>query len=168
MSHRQSVHDLRALVRSFHSLIVVETVEEERVEAILGEVASDLKLSLFEWSVTTGFRRRYGLAVGNTHDALGVLRHLGEMQGEAIYLLKDLAPHLLTPEVSRLLRELALKMMNTGSAMVITGDPVTLPHDVESLAVRFQLQLPDEDERRAVIRAVVDAMKARQPVQIDL
>ena len=168
MSHRQSVHDLRALVRSFHSLIVVETVEEERIEAYVGEVAADLKVSLFEWSVTTGFRRRYGLAIGNTHDALGVLRHIAEMQGEAIYLLKDLAPHLATPEISRALRELALKMMNTGSAIVLTGDPVTLSRDIESVAVRFELELPDEEERRAVIRSVVDAMKARQPVQVDL
>ena len=32
---RQSVHDLKSLVRSFHSLIAVETVEEERVRAIV-------------------------------------------------------------------------------------------------------------------------------------
>src|SRR5215213_3918570 len=98
MSHRQSVHDLRGLVRSFHSLIAIETVEEDRVRAILGEVAADLSLSLFEWSVTTGFRRGHGLTVGNTFEALAVLQHIGDMTGDAIYLLKDLAPHLSKPE----------------------------------------------------------------------
>ena len=44
MSHRQSVHDLRGLIRSFHSLIAIETVEEDRVKAIVTEVAADLKL----------------------------------------------------------------------------------------------------------------------------
>ncbi len=168
MSHRQSVHDLKGLVRSFHSLIAIETVEEERVRAIAGEVAGDLSLSLFEWSVTTGFRRGHGLTVGNTHDALAVLKHIEEMTGEALYLLKDMAPHLTKPEVARALRELAEKMMHTSSAILMTGDPIELPRDLDAIAVRFELELPDEAERRQAIREVVDAMKARQPVQIEL
>ena len=168
MSHRQSVHDLKSLIRSFHSLIAVETVEEERVRAIAGEVASDLQQSLFEWSVTTGFRRGHGLAIGNTQEALAVLKHIEEMTGDAIYLLKDLAPHLSKPEVARALRELTQKMTHTRSAIVITGEPLELPRELESLAVRFELQLPDESERRAAVRAVVEAMKARGPVQVDM
>jgi hypothetical protein len=168
MSHRQSVHDLEALIRSFHSLIVVETVEEERVRAILTEVAATLELPFFEWSVTSGFRRGYGLATGNTHDSLAVLKHIAEMTGDAVYLLKDLGPHLSRPEVSRALRELAEKMAHTRSAIVLTGEPVELPRDLERMAIRFDLQLPDEAERRAVVRNVVDAMKARQAVHVDM
>ncbi|MEA2463337.1 MAG: hypothetical protein QOJ98_1084 [Acidobacteriota bacterium] len=168
MSHRQSVNDLRGLIRSFHSLIAVETVEEDRVKTILTEVAAELNLPLFEWSVTTGFRRGYGSTVGNTFDAFAVLQHIGDMTGDAIYLLKDLAPHLSKPEACRALRELGQKMSHTQSAIVMTGDPVDLPRDIDSMAVHFELQLPDEAERRAVIRSVVDAMKARQPVHVDL
>jgi hypothetical protein len=168
MSHRQSVHDLKSLVQSFHSLIAVETVEEERVRAIAAEVAADLQLPFFEWSVTSGFRRRYGLAIGNTHDALGVLKHIEEMTGDALYLLKDLAPHLTKAEVARALRELTEKMTHTRSAMILTGEPLDLPRDLDSLAVRFELELPDEAERRQAVRNVVDAMKARQQVSVEL
>ena len=168
MSHRQSVHDLRGLVRSFHSLIAIETVEEDRVKAIVTEVAADLNLSLFEWSVTTGFRRGHGLTVGNTFDAFAALQHIGDMTGDAIYLLKDLAPHLTKPEACRALRELVQKMAHTQSAIVITGEPLELPRDLDAQAVHFELQLPDESERRAVVRAVVESMKARQPVLVDL
>ena len=155
-------------MRSFHSLIAIETVEEDRVKAILTEVATELNLPLFEWSVTTGFRRGHGLTVGNTFDALAVLQHIGDMTGDAIYLLKDLAPHLTKPETCRALRELVQKMTHTSSAIVLTGEPVELPRDIDALAVHFELKLPDEAERRAVIRAVIDAMKARQPVHVDL
>jgi hypothetical protein len=168
MSHRRSVHDLKSLVRSFHSLIAVETVEEERVRAIAAEVAADLDLPFFEWSVTSGFRRGHGLAIGNTQDALGVLRHIEELTGDAVYLLKDLAPHLTKPEVARALRERAEKMTHTRSAIVLTGEPIELPRDLDAIAVRFELELPDEAERRQAIRRVVDAMKARQPVQVEL
>jgi AAA+ superfamily predicted ATPase len=168
MSHRQSVHDLRGLIRSFHSLIAIETVEEDRVKAIVSEVAVELNLSLFEWSVTTGFRRGHGLATGNTFEALAALQHIGAMSGDAIYLLKDLAPHLARPETCRALRELVQKMAHTHSAIIVTGEPLELPRDVDALAVHFELQLPDETERRAVVRSVLESMKARQPVQVDL
>lgn len=168
MSHRQSVHDLRGLVRSFHSLIAVETVEEERVRAIVREVAAELGIPLFEWSVTTGFRRGHGLTIGNTFEALDMLRHIDDLKTDAIYLLKDLAPHLAKPEACRALRELAEKMAHTQSAILLTGDPIDLPRDVDAMTVRFELKLPDESELREAVRGVVDAMKARQPVRVDL
>lgn len=168
MSHRQSVHDLRGLVRSFHSLVAVETVEEERVRAIVREVAAELGIPFFEWSVTTGFRRGQGLTIGNTFEALDMLRHIDDLKMDAIYLLKDLAPHLAKPEACRALRELAEKMTHTQSAIILTGDPIDLPRDVDAMAVRFELKLPDEEELRQAIRGVVDAMKARQPVRVDL
>lgn len=168
MSHRRSVHDLKGLVRSFHSLVVIETVEEERVREIVREVATDLNVSMFEWSVTTGFRRGHGLTVGNTFDALDVLKHIDDLKTDAIYLLKDLAPHLTKPETCRALRELAAKLMHSQSAIILTGDPIELPRDIDALAARFALKLPDEDERRQTVRSVVDAMKARQPVRVDL
>jgi AAA+ superfamily predicted ATPase len=166
--HRQAVHDLRSLIRSFHSLIVVETVEEDRVRNIVSEVSRDLGVSLYEWSVTSGFTRGHGLAVPHTHDPLDMLRHLAEIKGDAIYLLKDLATHLSKPEVARLLRELVQKMAHSSSAIILTGDPVDLPRDIDAAAVRFDLQLPNEAERRNAVRAVVEAMKARQPVFVDL
>jgi hypothetical protein len=168
MSHRRSVHDLEALVRSFHSLIAIETVEEERVRAIVAEVAASLQLSFFEWSVASGFRRGFGLAIGNAHDAHGALKHISEMTGDAIFFLKDLGPHLGKPEICRLLRELAEKMTHSRSAIVLTGEPLELPRDMEGIAVRFDLELPDESERRAAVRHVVDAMKARQQVQVEM
>jgi AAA+ superfamily predicted ATPase len=168
MSRRQSVHDLRGLVRSFHSLIVIETVEEERVREIVREVATDLNVSMFEWSVTTGFRRGHGLTIGNTFEALDMLRHIDDLNTDAIYLLKDLAPHLNKPETCRALRELVAKMTHTQSAIILTGEPIELPRDVDSLAARFELKLPDEAERRQVIRGVVETLKARQPVHVDL
>ena len=44
MSRATSVHDLERLVQSFHTLIAVETVEEERIRSILMEVATRLSV----------------------------------------------------------------------------------------------------------------------------
>jgi hypothetical protein len=172
MSHRRSVHDLKSLILSFHSLITIETVEEERVQSLLREVATDLRLPLYDWSLTTGLNRAHsaaGPAVEGTEDPLGALRHIGELAaGEAVFLLKDLAPHLTNPAIARQLRDLAQTMTASRSTIVICGDPADLPRELEALAVRFRLELPDEDELREVVRAVVDSFSARQRVRVEL
>ena len=169
MNAQRSVHDLKTLVLSFHSLIVVETVEEERVRAILTEVAADLRMPLFEWSVASGLHRAFGATVAATQDAISALKHIGTMEnGDAIYLMKDLAPHLTGASAARELREVANRLTSTRSAIVVTGDPVDLPRELETQAVRFDLQLPDVNELRGVVRSVVDAVSARQKVEVDL
>ena len=169
MGHRTSVHDLKSLVLSFHSLIAMETVEEERVRSLLHEVAVDLRLPMFEWSLNSGFHRFAGAAIGETKDPLSVLRHMESLDvGDAIYLMKDLAPHLTNPNIARVLRDLAQRLTSTRSAIVLTGDPLELPKDVEALTVRFTLELPDEQELRDVIRSVVDSIGARQRVDVEL
>ena len=50
--------ELRLLVNSRHPLIAVETHEEVRVEELLDEVAAEMGVPLFVWSVTTGLVRK--------------------------------------------------------------------------------------------------------------
>jgi hypothetical protein len=168
MSHRSAVHELKTLVLSFHSLLAVETVEEERIRAMLMEVAADLRLPFFEWSVTEGLRRLRGATVDMTQDALMALRHIDHIDGDGIYLMKDLAPYLSTAGVARALRDLTQKLTSTRSALVLTGNPIDLPPDLDALAVRFQLELPDEQELRELIRTVIESISARQQVRVDL
>ncbi len=169
MSRRTSVHDLERLVLSFHSLIAVETVEEERVRSILQELAANLQIPFYEWSLTAGLHRRFGIVLEGTKDPLSMLNRIDEIHDrDAIYLLKDFAPHLSNSNVTRAVRELVHKLGSSRSALVITGDPLELPRDMESVAIRFDLQLPDEKEIREVIRAVLDSVAARQKVHVEL
>jgi hypothetical protein len=168
MTHRSSVHDLKSLVLSFHSIIAIETVEEERVRAILGEVASDLQLPFYEWSVTTGMRRVHAQYIAGTDEALSMLRHIDELNCEAIFLLKDLGPHLASANVCRAIRELGQRLARSRSVLVLTGEPLLLPRELEALAVEFTLQLPDGNELRETMRQVVDSLKERQIVHVDL
>ena len=127
MTHRSAVHELKTLVMSFHSLLAVETVEEERVRSLLIEVSNDLRLPFWEWSVTEGLRRLRGATIDMTQDALMALRNINALDGDGIYLMKDLAPHLSNAGIARALRDLAQKLTSTRSAIVLTGNPIELP-----------------------------------------
>ena len=169
MSNRASAHDLETLIQSFHSLIAIETVEEERVESILREVAADLRQPLYTWSLTTGLQRSHIGSIEGTTEALMALQYIeSEAPPDGIFLLKDLVPHLSAHNVSRTLRDLAQKLTATRSAMILTGEPLELPRDLDSIAVHFRLHLPNDQEMLEMIRSVVDAVGTRQRIEVDL
>ncbi|MGZ8867228.1 MAG: AAA family ATPase [Thermoanaerobaculia bacterium] len=169
MSRQTSVHDLERLVQSFHSLIAVETAEEERVRSILMEVATRLNVPLYEWSLHAGLSRRVSGELEGTKDPLTMLQRLEEIHnGEAIYFLKDFAPHLQNANVARVLREIVTGIRTARAAVVITGVPIELPREIESVAVRFELLLPDQNEIREIVRQVVDSISTRRRINVNL
>ncbi|MGC1604842.1 MAG: hypothetical protein WA748_04920, partial [Candidatus Acidiferrum sp.] len=85
-------HDeLRLLINSRHPIITVETPEEERFEELLLDVARELGVPLYEWSVTTGLAKYRGAPIYNTEQPEQGLANIPLIQGDTIFLLKDFA-----------------------------------------------------------------------------
>ncbi len=167
MSLVTSVHDVRMLILPFHPLLVLETAEEERVEAVLAEVAAQSGLARFAWSVTRGLvRAGETQPIAGTPDPVALLRHLEGLTVEAIYHLKDFGPFVSQPPVARKLREVAQRFTSTRSALVLSGTPIELPADLESLAVRYELALPDREELREVLRTVVASLRKSAQIEV--
>ena len=158
-----SVHDLRTLIRSCHPLIVIETVEEERVLALLQSVAAQERMPLFEWSITKGLTRADdGPSLNKlTATALAVLQHLNGLTVEAVFWLKDLVPHLQEPAVARQLREVSHHFGRSRATCLLTGHPITLPLDIDKIAVRLDLQLPDRNELQFMLQSVLESLGPR-------
>jgi len=152
-----AIHELKTLVLSFHPLILVETVEEERVRNLTIEVSKQLDLELFEWSITQGMVRQgsEGPPTVTTTPAIAALGHIKALKVQAIFLLKDFGPHLKDPTVVRLFREVCQKLREVRSTIVITGADITVPSDLAHSAIHFNLMLPDERELEDAIRPVI-------------
>ncbi len=163
MALSTSVHDLRTLIRSSHPLIVIETVEEERVLALLQSVTAQERMPLFEWSITRGLTRAdEGATLSKmTATPLAVLQHLHGLTVEAVFWLKDLGPHLQDPAVCRQLREVAAIYSRSRATCVLTGQPITLPLDLDKIAVRLDLKLPDRDELRSMLCGLLQSLGPR-------
>ncbi|MGE3979057.1 MAG: AAA family ATPase [Nitrospira sp.] len=163
MALTTSVHDLRTLIRSSHPLVVIETVEEERVLALLQSVTAQERMPLFEWSVTRGLTRAdEGATLSKmTATPLAVLQHLHGLTVEAVFWLKDLGPHLQDPAVCRQLREVAAGYSRSRATCLLTGQPITLPTDLDKIAVRLDLKLPDRDELRSMLRGLLQSLGPR-------
>jgi SpoVK/Ycf46/Vps4 family AAA+-type ATPase len=162
-------HELKTLVLSFHSLIAVETVEEERVDQLIRTVADELKLKRYTWSITQGLVRHEQppATVPRTNQPMGLLQHLATLD-EGIFLLKDFHPHLKDPAVIRQFRELIQRFAKSHASMVLTGPSLELPPEIEAEAVFYDLQLPSRDELYEALQAVVRSLNQKQEIKIDL
>lgn len=185
MTFANSVRLFQTLVMSFHAAIVIETVEEERVRTLINTAINDLQMSVFEWSVAKGLTRSQGnvhnrwtneyappgsqkpQALERTTDPVDALRHIEELQFQAIYWMKDLGPHLQDEVVARQLREVIQQFAQNRSTLIITGHNINLPSDIAQDVVYFDLKLPEPDELYQTISDVVRSLKGRISVEIN-
>ena len=163
------LHELKTLVRSMHPVVVVETIEEERLDELLRALAADLCLPLFTWTVTRGLQRIDGTgAIHGTADPRTLLRHLSTLTVAGVFHLKDLAAHLGNPETVRAFREAVQTFSRTRSTIVLSGQLAGLPDGVGRDAVRLHLQLPDREEMRQLTHRVLKSLKAQHGFEVSL
>jgi hypothetical protein len=165
-----SIHDLKTLVLSFHPLIAIESVEEERVRSILLSVAGELDLAFFEWSITRGLQRAGGSGAHHrSTEPLALLKHLSELSIRGLFHLKDFSRHLDDAATARQLRETAQSFAASGrSTIVLTGETIRLPAEIEHKTVRCDLALPDVGELRRVVESVVKSIRSSRKIEVDL
>ncbi|MBW2242594.1 MAG: AAA family ATPase [Deltaproteobacteria bacterium] len=169
MALQTSIHDIKTLILSFHPAIAIDSVEEERVVALVNAAAGEVGLPIFEWSLTRGLvRKPDGQPNRSTSGAMEVLAHIRTLRLEAIFLLKDFARHLEDPAVCRAFRDLAQMFSHTHSALVITGAGHKFPKDADHHVVHYEVALPNKDELRGVVSSVLSSLRSRTRPQVDL
>lgn len=185
MPQPNTAQELQCLLLSFHPVIVMETLEEERVLALLQNVVEDAKMSLFEWSLVQGLTKTHGAvnrwvdecapagsnkpaAFENTKDPLALLQHIQDLPNKAVYLLKDFAKHFDEPDVVRQFREVAQVFAQRRSTIVITGDPINLPREISHDAVYYDLKLPSPQELHQVVSEVMRSLSTKNRVQVQI
>lgn len=169
MSSPTTVHDLKALVQSFHPVIAFDTAEEERVEKLADAVAAELQLPVFVWTLTSGLFRKPGAnGTINTTVPAELFAHMQTLSLEAVFVLKDVAKHLEDPAVCRAFREAAQQFAGSRSSMWIVGTPLAFPADVKHHVVHFPIELPGKRELAEIVTAVARGLRERTGAKIEL
>jgi AAA+ superfamily predicted ATPase len=160
--------ELRLLVNSRNPIITAETPEEERVERLLMEIATELDVPLYTWSVTVGLARMRGAPLYNTETPEQVLLNIDLIHGDAIFVLKDFARYCDNDKVCRRLRELTEKFRGERRSIVITAASVQLPADLMADAAPFHLGLPSAEELLPGVRSVLIEANGAQKIPMGL
>ena len=169
MASPTTLHDIKTLVLSNHPVLVIETLEEDRVRDLLKAVAAETAAALFEWSVHRGLQRLpEGRAVHGTSDPLGLMKHLRTLTVAGLFHLKDFVPYLGDPQLVRAARDATQQCARTHATIVLTGDPISLPPELGNHAVHIRLQLPDADALRAALKSVLASLRTRHRVDVSI
>jgi AAA+ superfamily predicted ATPase len=164
-------HDeLRLLVNSRHPIITVQTAEEDRLGKMLLQVAVELAVPLYEWSVTTGLSKYGGAPIYNTEQPDQALVNIPLLPGDAIFWLKDFARYCDNDKICRRLRDLAEKFAAMRRALVISAPSLELPAEIACEAVPFEFALPSTDELLQMVKIVLADLNLNQriPVSLDI
>src|SRR4051812_42323987 len=166
---RPNKHDeLRLLVNSRHPIITIETPEEERVEEILFDIATEMGVPLYTWSVTAGLAKFRGAPIYNTDNPEQALANVALIPGDAIFLLKDFARYCDNDRVCRRVRELAEKFRTERRSIVITAAAMQLPPDLHGDCVPFQLGLPNSEDLLPSVKSLLAEVNRTQQIPIAL
>jgi ATPase family associated with various cellular activities (AAA)/AAA+ lid domain len=166
-----TIADLRTLVLARHAAIAIESDDEERLDSILRLLAGDLRVPLYEWTITDGLALEPDGAgiYGSNRPATG-LATIADLDLEALYVLKDFAAQLGEPVVSRAFHDVVdhLATHTQIATLLLVGAHVGLPEELEPLVTRYQLKPPAPEEYRATIAAVADSLAASGRAKVEL
>lgn len=137
--------EIELLLRSRFTLIVVVTLEEERVVQILREIAERRLRALYTWDTADGFKaiteRNTPIQSGQTE--LDALCQIAKSPDGAVYLLKDFHESWNDKKIKRKLRTVAQDLIYTKTSIVVTTPRNEIPEELKDKAVIIELPLPD-------------------------
>ncbi|HEX9563330.1 MAG TPA: AAA family ATPase [Gemmatimonadaceae bacterium] len=170
MSVRSLVDELELLVRSRYGLIVVDSLEDDRVEDMLRHVASRLSLHYYVWRRTKGVSRGGNLGdpfANDTAEPAAALGH-AEREGAGIYHFPGLGTWLEDPVVAWRARDVVDRFASRRGTLVVSGSDIRLPEMLRPHAVFVRLPGPGAEEYRALFERVLREHQARMPLRIEL
>ena len=155
-------HDLELILRSRTPIIVIESQDEARILEMLQAIsirrASTNYIPLFRWTITDGLQR---LDISLEPQSMNsqptdVLKHIRAVSKPGLYVLLDFHPFLEDPVHVRLIKDICINFRNVERQLVLISHKVKMPVELEGYCARFDMALPNEEERGRIIQKAVD------------
>jgi hypothetical protein len=164
--------EVDTLIRARYPLLYLVTYEEQRVDALLGDLCRTQNRQLLEWTATRGLRGLsaplHGVKPEETREPLAALMQLSRLKAPALVLLKDFHRHLEDPVVARAMRELALALKATQTTVVIVAPRLTLPDDLEKDVSVIDVPLPDRADLMKLLRDIARVVTRNKRARVEL
>ncbi|XSS64473.1 AAA family ATPase [Pseudomonas sp. B11] len=164
-------------LKARYAILVIESSEEERVLAELGEIAKSLNHRLFLWNSTLGIQTNGAVAGDKTFDLKLALDFCEERAKEEnsknIFVFLDAHNYLTTssnPIYRRRLKDLAINIRSQGyrSNCIIVSPNFEVANDLQKEITLIDFPLPSRDEVKVQIESFVDTWKSNDNVKIEL
>jgi hypothetical protein len=153
------LQDLATLIRAATPLLVIETAEENRVIETFKHLIAQVLRPLYRWSITDGLKRLDmqqdapdAAEIDVAPDATATLMSIKRDADAGIFLLLDFQPYLRYTMTLRLLREICQRQGCAAHTLVLISPKLELPEELDAVATRFALSLPDAQAMAQLVR----------------
>jgi len=166
------VQELDTLVRARYPLVWLVTSEEQRAEALVGELAATHGKDALRWSVAKGFRRlgaaRAGAVPEDAKEPLAALAAIEQLAEPSLVLLEDFHPYLADPAVVRGLRELGHALKATYTTVLLVSPVLAIPPELEKEISVLDLPLPTHADLFQLLKEIVAVVKRNERAKVEL
>jgi len=166
------VQELDVLVRARYPLVYLVTSEEQRLEAILGDLAEGHAKACLGWSISKGFARiggsRSGSVPEEAKEPLAALAAVEKLSEPTLVVLKDFHPYLADPSVVRALRELAHALKSTFSTVVLLSPTLVIPPEIEKEVSVLDVPLPGYRDLLLLLKEIVGVVRQGNRARVEL
>jgi SpoVK/Ycf46/Vps4 family AAA+-type ATPase len=162
------IRDLEILIKAHHPLILIETIEEDRVGTLFEYLADRLGLPMYTWTAHRGLASGKGPPLTGTDAADKMLDFVAQNEAEALYHLRGFTPAFTDPPLAARLKELYRQLFTHRGALIITGAEANPPPDLEALFTVVDLEAPTPHAYYQFVSNVLRDLRKRMDVQIDL
>jgi ATP-dependent 26S proteasome regulatory subunit len=166
------VRELDTLIRARYPLIYLVSWEEQRLDAILEELARGHGKAFHEWSITNGLRKlagaRAATAVDGSRDPADALRAVAALAEPSLVVLKDFHPFLNDPVVVRSLRELGHHLKTTYTNVLLLSPTLNIPVELEKDVSVLDVPLPSFEDLAQLVKEIVGVLRKTNRVNVQL
>jgi AAA+ superfamily predicted ATPase len=166
------VSDLDTLIRARYPLIYLVSWEEQRLDAVLQDVAQNHGKALLQWSVTRGLRRVSGARAmtisEQSRDPIEALGAVAKLTEPSLVVLKDFHPFLDNPPVVRAMRELAQDLKSTYTTVLLLSPTLTIPVELEKEISVLDVPLPSFRDLYQLLKEIVTVVRKGNKARVEL
>jgi SpoVK/Ycf46/Vps4 family AAA+-type ATPase len=161
--------EFELLLRARYPIIYVPTMEEERLEETVSQVAKQQgNRPIYIWDFVDGYQGNHndrGYAKRNPLQALEFIDKIApDLSG--IFILRDFHRFLEDISVARMLRNLNRKLKSQPKNIVIVSPQLTVPSDLSETLVVLEFPLPSATEIRTGVEELLRAIATTLPPQV--
>ena len=163
------VRELELLVESRYPIVLVESIEQQRVDALLQRLARKMRVPLFFWDAAVGLRRSDSATpIYDSADIVRALANAAAIDDDVLFYFKGLAGRLHEPALRPLLQRVAKAFSTDRRALIVSGLESQLPTDLRHQIARHRLELPDHRELTEVATRTIEELSRHQNVELRL
>jgi AAA+ superfamily predicted ATPase len=162
------IRDLEVLIKAHHPLILIETIEEDRVGTLFAYLADRLGLPLYTWTAHRGLSAGGGPPLPGTDAADRALDFVAQNKAEALYHLRGFTAAFTDPPLAARLKELYKQLFQHRGALIITGHEAHPPPDLEALFTIVDLEPPSSHAYYQFVSSVLRDLRKRVSFEVAL